>query len=147
MTDSDLLTLIKGSAAFKSLADQGLDNELADAINASFPAAVPITVGSLTAAAPITLAAIAGGQNPLSEMDVIASRIRAGDAAGVGQWADTLLMLGKMSQTEHDAVERIVSAAAAPDSVSHDQVSRVLNAIRPTDPAHGHIVALPINWS
>lgn len=147
MTDTELLALIKGSAAFKALADQGLDNQLADAINASFPAPVPISVGSLTAAAPTTLAAIAAAQNPLAEMDVIASRVRAGDAAGVGQWATTLLMLGKMSQAEHDAVERLVSAAAVPDSVSQQQVSSVLNAIRPTDPTHGHIVALPISWS
>lgn len=147
MTDADLLTLIKGSAAFKSLADQGLDNQPADAINASFPAPVPITVGLLTTAAPTTLAAIAAAQNPLAEMDVIAARVRAGDYAGVGQWATTLQMLGKMSQSEHDAVEALVSAAAVPDSVTHEQVSRVLNTIRPTDPTHGHIVALPINWS
>lgn len=147
MTDADLLALIKGSTAFKALADQGLDNQLADAINASFPAAVPITVASLTAAAPNTLASIASGQNPLSEMDVIAGRIRANDPAGVGQWATTLLMLAKMNQAEHDAVEKLVSAAAVPDTVTHEQVSRVLNAIRPLDPTHGHIVALPITWS
>lgn len=147
MTDADLLTLIKSSATFKGLADQGSDSQLADAINASFNPAVPITAAALMAAAQTTLTAIAGGQNPLTEMDVIASRIRDNDPAGIGQWATTLLMLGKMSQAEHDAVELLVAAAARPDSVTHEQVSRALNAIRPLDSTHGHIVALPITWS
>lgn len=157
MTDADLLTLIKGSATYKALADQGQDNAIADAIMASFPAAVPVTIASLTAAAPTALATIASGANPMSEMEVIASRVRSGDAQGVGLWANTLLMLKKMSQAEHDAVEALVTAAAQPDSVAHDQVSRVLNAIRP----HGHVDdagqftadpngpprAVPITWS
>lgn len=147
MTDADLLASIKASTAFKSLADQGLDNELADSINAAQPAAVPLTIAALQTAAPQTLAGIASGTNPLDEMEVIASRVRAGDAQGVGLWANTLLMLNKMSQAEHDAVEALVAKAATPDSVTHEQVSRVLNAIRPLDPTHGHIVALPITWS
>ena len=147
MTDADLLTLIKGNASFKSLADQGLDNQLADAINAAQPAAVTLTIAALQTAAPQTLAGIASGTDPLAEMEVIASRVRSGDAQGVGLWANTLLMLTKMSQAEHDAVEALVSKAATPDSVTHEQVSRVLNAIRPLDPTHGHIVALPITWT
>lgn len=147
MTDADLLTLIKGNASFKSLADQGLDNQLADAINAAQPAAVTLTIAALQTAAPQTLAGIASGTDPLAEMEVIASRVRAGDAQGVGLWANTLFMLTKMPQAEHDAVEALVGKAATPDSVTHDQVSRVLNAIRPLDPTHGHIVALPITWS
>lgn len=156
MTDADLLTLIKGSDAFKALADAGRDNELADAINASLQAAVPVTVTALAGAAPNTLATIAGGSNPMSEMEVIASRVRAEDAAGIGQWATTLLMLQKMSQAEHDAVEALVSAAAPPDTVSHQQVSSVLNAIRPrghlddagnftADPS-GSPRSVPITW-
>lgn len=147
MTDAALLATIKGSAAFKTLADQGQDNALADAINAAQPVAVPLTITALQTAAPQTLAGIASGTNPLAEMEVIASRVRAGDAQGVGLWANTLLMISKMTQSEHDAVEALVSKAATPDSVTHEQVSRVLNAIRPTDPTHEHIVALPISWS
>lgn len=146
MTDADLLTLIKGNASYKSLADEGRDNDLAAAINASQPAAVPVTISALQTAAPNTLASIAAVTNPLSEMEVIAARVRNNDAAGIGQWASTLLMLTKMSQAEHDAVEAIVAKAAAPDSVSHDQVSRVLNAIRPKGD-HGQVVATPITWT
>jgi hypothetical protein len=147
MTDTELLTAIKASDSLKALADAGRDNDIADAINAAQPAAVPITVASLAAAAPTTLAGIGAGANYLSDLEVIASRIRAGDATGIGSWADTLLMLGKMSQTEHTAVEALVAKAATPDTIDHSQVSRVLNAIRPTG-EHGQIVALPItNWT
>lgn len=146
MTDDELLNAIKASTDLKSLADEGRDNEVADSISASLPAAVPITVASLAGAAPATLTAIAGGANPLSEMEVIASRVRAGDSAGIGQWAATLLMLQKMSKSEHDAVEALVIAAAEPDPVTHEQVSRVLNSIRPKGD-HGQTVATPITWS
>lgn len=146
MTDSELLTAIKASESLKALADVGRDNDIADAINVAQPAVVPVTTASLAQAAPQTLAAIASGSNPLSEMEVIASRVRANDAVGIGQWATTLLMLGKMSQAEHTAVEALVSKAATPDTIDHTQVSSVLNAIRPKG-EHGQIVALPITWN
>ena len=146
MTDTELLAAIKASTSLKALADAGRDNELADAINATQPTAVPITTAALAQAAPTTLAAIGAGANYLSDLEVIASRIRAGDAVGIGSWADTLLMLGKMAKTEHDAVEALVLAAATPSTIDHSQVSRALNAIRP-EGKHGQIVALPINWT
>lgn len=146
MTDSKLLTAIKASESLKALADVGRDNDIADAINVAQPAVVSVTTASLAQAAPQTLAAIASGSNPLSEMEVIASRVRANDAVGIGQWATTLLMLGKMSQAEHTAVEALVSKAATPDTIDHTQVSSVLNAIRPKG-EHGQIVALPITWN
>jgi hypothetical protein len=145
MTDTELLILIRGNAAYKTLADAGSDNALAEAITAALPVSVPITVTSLAGAAPQTLASIAGGSNPLSEMEVIASRIRDGDAAGIGSWAATLALIGKMSATEHTAVEELVTAATVSSSVNHDQVSRVLAPLRPT--VDGALRANPINWS
>lgn len=144
MTDADLLTLIRGNESYKALADAGADAALADAIQATLPAAVPVTIAALQQAAPQTLAAIAAGVNPLSEMEVIAARVRAGDAAGIAAWAGTLRLLNKMPAEELTAVEALVAAAITSDSVGHEQVSRVLNGIRPV--VDGAIRALPINW-
>lgn len=144
-----LLATIKASDDFRALADAGHDAQLADAINATLPKPVPITAPLLAQAAPTTMATIAGGANPLVEMDVIASRLRAEDWLGVGAWADMLLMLGKMSQVEHDAVQALVNAAMPVINITLDQVSAALNAIRPHAPEAdgGGPRALPIDWS
>ena len=142
----DILAAIKSHENLKTLADNGQDSAIADAINASLARPTPITVQSLSAAAPTTLEAIAAGQNPLAEIDVIASRVRASDWDGVGAWADTLHLLGKMSDAEHSAVEALVTAAnVVSQPVTHDQVSAVLNAVRPV--VEDAIRATPINWS
>lgn len=72
--------------------------------------AKPITFGALRTAAPITLGTLASAPDNLANLEVIASRVRAGDSFGVQQWADTLLLIGKMNQTEHDAVSALCSA-------------------------------------
>lgn len=145
MTNADLLNAIHADENLRKLADSGQDGAIADAINSVAAPGAPITAALLAKAAPKTMAAIAASPNPLSEMDVIAERIRQSDSSGIGQWADTLLMLGKMSQSEHDAVELLVSAAKPPEPVSHAQVSAVLNLLRPT--VGDAVRALPINWS
>lgn len=144
MTDSALLAAIKASATAMAQADAGSDALVAATINAAIPAAVPITTASLMSAAPTTLATIASGGNPLSEMEVIASRVRDGDAAGIGNWAATLHLLKKMNDAEFGQVEAIVAATAA-DSVDHFQVSRVLEPFRRD--ADGAARAVPLDWS
>ena len=64
----------------------------------------PVTTASLLNAAPTTLASIGQSSDFLSQLDVIGSRIREGDNAGVANWAAVMLSLGKMNQTEYDAV-------------------------------------------
>jgi hypothetical protein len=144
----NILATIKASAELRKLADAGQDAQVADSIAATLQQPQPITVAALTQAAPQTLATIASGTNPLAEIDVIASRVRAGDWLGVGAWADTLLMLGKMTAGEHTAVEVLVAAATVNESITHEQVSAALNAIRPHAAAAdgGGARALPINW-
>lgn len=104
MTDSELLAAIKANATAKKEADAGNDAGVADTLNAALPAAVPIITALLMQAAPTTLTAIASGGNPLSEMEVIAARVRERDAAGIGSWAATLHLLGKMNDAEFAAV-------------------------------------------
>ncbi len=150
MTDSALLAAIKASTTAKAQADAANDSGVADTINAGLPKPVPITTTALLQAAPQTLEAIAAGASPLSEMEVIASRVRDGDAAGIGNWAATLHLLTKMNDTEFAAVNSLVAAATAGDSVDHSQVSRVLQPFRlvfDADHPQGVARAVPIDWS
>lgn len=139
MTDSDLRAAIKASAPLRALIDAGADSDVADALNAAAMLPVPVTVASLTAAAPQTLAAIAAGANPLSEIEVIAARVRAGDAEGIARWADLLTALGKMPPAEHAAVLALAAGAAPVALITADQVSRAFAGLR------GGKVA-PLNW-
>ncbi len=166
----NILATIKASEDFRKLADAGHDAQLADELQATIPAVVPITAGMLAQAAPQTMQSIAGGQNPLSEMEVVAARTRAQDWLGIGAWADMLLMLGKMPQAEYDAVEELVKAAVPGETVSATQVTAELATIRPQTiervdadgnpvldddghaindivPSGGVVRALPIDWS
>lgn len=144
MTDSALITAIKASAAAMSAADAGNDATVAATINATFPVPAPVTVPALANAAPNYLASIAATATYLQDMEVIASRVRDGDSAGIGTWASTLLLIGKMTQPEHDAVKSLVVKAASSDSVDSSQVSRVL---QPARYAQHDGQALPLNWS
>lgn len=147
MTDENLLTLIRGNESYKALADTGADAELADAINAAIPAPEPVTIAALQQAAPQTLVAVAAGGDPLSELEVIASRVRDGDVPGIAAWAGTLTLLGKMPSDELTAVNALCAAAQTRDSVDHLQVSAVLNPIRPRREGDDSPLALPINWN
>ena len=146
MTDAQLLSAIKANPAWKTLADAGSDSTLSDAMNAAQPVAVPITVAGLMGAAPTTLASLSTAADPISQLEVIAGRVRAGDSAGVGSWADILLLKGIMSQSEHTAVQSLVAAATGSTAlVGHSQVSAALNSIRPV--VDGAPRATPIDWS
>lgn len=140
MTTQEILAAIKADSALRAHADVGSDNAIADALNATFPVPVPVSVQAVAAAAPQTMAAIASAPDPMSEMEVIASRIREADIGGMSRWADILSMLGKMPSGEHAAVQALVAAAVPVESVSINQVSQALRPHRPEGRA------LPINW-
>ena len=138
-----ILDKIKADTALKTLADQGLDNVISDVINAELPRSQPITIKALMMAAPVTLSALPSA----TDLDVVAARIRAADWVGVGAFADVLLAKGVMPETEHTAVEALVTAANVVSvPVTHEQVTEVLIAIRPRD-EDGVIRATPIDWS
>lgn len=144
MTDQEIINAIKASPALQSLANAGYDDALAKAIDATLHKGTPITTGALSQASPHTLAAIASGTNPLSEMEVIASRVRAGDSQGVGSWASTLNMLGKMPDSELAVVNALIAGTVG-DAVEHTQVSATLAPLRHND--DGTIRVIAINWS
>lgn len=129
----DILQIIKLNESFRDLADSGQDSALAAAIQETLPQRQPITIANLRSAAPQTLAAIANGQNPLAELEVVASRVRADDPLGVLGWAETLAMLGKMPDAEFVAVSALAAAAAPVETISHTQVSAALSAVRSRD--------------
>ena len=141
----DILAAIKADQTLKSLADQGVDNAVADRINSTAMQPQPLTFRDLLASAPSTLKAVGSG-GPAA-LEPIAARIRESDWAGVGAWADALFAIGTMSPDEHTAVESLVAAAnVVVVQVTDDQVSEVLNKIRHVD-ADGAVRAHPIDWS
>lgn len=146
MTDEALLTLIRADKNLRELADAGSDDAVAQAVTATLPPAVVLSVPLILKAVPETLLAITKGASPLAEMEVIASRVRAQDVAGLAIWADTLHMLGKMPDAEYKAAAEMLSQVGPQDKVDHTQVSRVLNSVRPVDEKDGAVRALPITW-
>ena len=142
MTDQELLATIKADATLRALADTGSDSDIANAISAKQPAPVPISSAALLKAAPATLSAIAGMPPDIAKLEPIAARVREGDAASIGAWAETLNAIGKTCpDSELPAVQALVAAAIPVSVVDQPQVSRVLLAIRPEGRA------LPIDWS
>lgn len=144
MTDTDLLILIKGSTAFKAMADAGNDSGIADTINAS-RVPTPLTSASLQAACPKTFVALAARPTGIQDLNVIGTSIQSGDAIAIGAWAAAFHVMTIMPDDEYAAVQSLVAAAMPADTVNHDQVSRVLNAIRPV--VDGSPRGLPITWT
>lgn len=147
MTDVDLLTLIRGNADLKALADAGNDAGLAAAI----PALATVTVP-----APFTAAQLLGSVSSANRAKVMGSPAVTGiqnsiaqqDRTAAANWTQLCVDASLIDQTEQAAIMAILTATeTVPDtSVTAEQVSRVLTAIRSTNES-GATIAAPINWS
>lgn len=146
MTDADLLTLIRSTPALRAFADAGADAALA--------AAVPALAPPVVTPRPFTAADIMGAVSPASIAKVatsamyfgIQTSVQAQDRAAVAGEAQLCVLAGLISPAEQAAINAVLAATVStPDtSVTHQQVSRVLNAIRPV--VDGTPRAAPIAW-
>lgn len=148
MNAADIRAACKASQPLRDMIDAGDDAGAAAALTEALGTPVPVTVAALAQAAPTTLAAIAGGTNPMSELEAVAARIREGNAEAVARWADVLVMLGKMTNEEYTAVQALTAAAMPIGRVSADDVSAAFFDIRPQPEGNplGRL-AVPLDWN
>jgi hypothetical protein len=147
MTDADLLTLIRGNASLKALADAGNDAGLA----ALVPSLATVSTPKPFAAADLmgvvsqgNIAKVVGSPGVyLSLQQAILSQ----DRAAAGAEAQLCVIAGLITSAEQTQINAVLGATVSvPDtSVDHNQVSRVLATIRPKD-AEGVVRATPIAW-
>lgn len=123
----NILATIKASTELRQLADTGRDDLVADTIAATLPKPVPITKAALRSAMPTTLAS-------LSLADAQAVMAAVGSAEALLGWCEAASLVGKMSDAEYDAVTSLIAAAAPIQCPTHQQVTEVLNAVRPRLP-------------
>lgn len=140
MTTQEILAAIKADSALRAHADVGSDNAIADALNATLPVPVPMSVQAVIAAAPQTKLALEALPDPIAAMEFIGARIRESDLTGMSNWAGIFASMGKMPSDEYQAVQALIAAAVPVESVSINQVSQALIPHRPDGRA------LPINW-
>ena len=148
MTDSDLLKFIKATPALQVFADAGHDDLLAQAIP---------TYAKITVPKPFTAADVLGGVT-VSDLakfatspmfDSIRQDIRDQNVTGLLNEATIAAAAGLITQAELQAIEAVVTATQqVPDtSVTHQQVSRIMQPLRIAASADGVVRATPINWS
>lgn len=70
----------------------------------------PLTIAGVRSITPQTLGTLAAAPDYMIQLEVVAARIRVGDNAGLAAWGDTLLLLSKMPQAEHDSLTALCSA-------------------------------------
>ena len=129
MNEKELLSLIASTPELKALADAGQDAALSDAINADIPAAVPITIESLTTAAPTLFSVASDSPSPLSELSILMGLVASQNVTSLSTITNALLYAGKIPQKEADEVVSLIELATR-KPVEHVSVSKVLREFR-----------------